>query len=77
MTLRKEPSLDNEQSLALTLALDDASALLLQVGGKGASLARLAAAGLPVPSWDPTLRRLLTIYVEENRLTRSDLVCDS
>ncbi len=31
------------------LPLADASAELLQVGGKGASLARLAAAGLPVP----------------------------
>ncbi len=31
------------------LSLSDTSAGLLQVGGKGASLARLAAAGLPVP----------------------------
>jgi pyruvate,water dikinase len=31
------------------LPLSDASAGLSQVGGKGASLARLAAAGLPVP----------------------------
>jgi len=31
------------------LPLSDASAELQQVGGKGASLARLAAAGLPVP----------------------------
>ena len=33
----------------LVAALDDPSATLEQVGGKGASLARLAAAGLPVP----------------------------
>ncbi|MEU8251050.1 PEP/pyruvate-binding domain-containing protein [Nonomuraea sp. NPDC048916] len=33
----------------LTLALDDARATLERAGGKGASLARLAAAGLPVP----------------------------
>jgi phosphoenolpyruvate synthase/pyruvate phosphate dikinase len=31
------------------VSLSDASAGLSQVGGKGASLARLAAAGLPVP----------------------------
>ncbi|WP_336204352.1 PEP/pyruvate-binding domain-containing protein [Nonomuraea sp. LPB2021202275-12-8] len=33
----------------LVLALDDARATLERAGGKGASLARLAAAGLPVP----------------------------
>ena len=33
----------------LILSLSDPSAGLSQVGGKGASLARLAAAGLPVP----------------------------
>src|SRR5207247_6684624 len=41
--------MSNEQGIPLVLALDDASATLEQVGGKGASLARLAAAGLPVP----------------------------
>jgi phosphoenolpyruvate synthase/pyruvate phosphate dikinase len=35
--------------IPLVLALDDPAATLEQVGGKGASLARLAAAGLPVP----------------------------
>lgn len=39
----------NEQDSALVLALNDASADLAHVGGKGASLARLATAGLPVP----------------------------
>ncbi len=39
----------NEQDSSLVLALDDASACLSHVGGKGSSLARLAAAGLPVP----------------------------
>src|SRR5437773_8964468 len=33
----------------VVLPLDDPAAGLEQVGGKGASLARLAAAGLPVP----------------------------
>ena len=41
--------MSNEARMPLVLALDDASATLEQVGGKGASLARLAAAGLPVP----------------------------
>src|SRR5436305_2433831 len=41
--------MSNEQSVPLVLALDDTAATLEQVGGKGASLARLAAVGLPVP----------------------------
>src|SRR5579859_5346974 len=51
MTLQKkgEFEVSNEQGIPLILALDDAAATLEQVGGKGASLARLAAAGLPVP----------------------------
>jgi len=39
----------NDQISPLVLALQDAGATLEQVGGKGASLARMAAAGLPVP----------------------------
>src|SRR5438552_5753196 len=42
-------AMSNEQRIPLVLALDDTSATLEQVGGKGASLARMAAAGLPVP----------------------------
>ena len=41
--------IEREQRRPLVLALDDASASLEHVGGKGASLARLAVAGLPVP----------------------------
>jgi len=41
--------MSNEQGIPLVLPLDDTSATLEQVGGKGASLARMAAAGLPVP----------------------------
>jgi len=41
--------MNTQQDNALVLALDDASARLSCVGGKGSSLARLAAAGLPVP----------------------------
>src|SRR6266496_3116802 len=40
---------NTEQDSPLVLALDDVSATLEHVGGKGSSLARLAAAGLPVP----------------------------
>src|SRR5579884_140195 len=42
--------MSNESQVPLVLALDDASATLEMVGGKGASLARMAAAGLPVPA---------------------------
>ena len=38
-----------QETLTFILPLSDASAELLEVGGKGASLARLVAAGLPVP----------------------------
>ena len=41
--------MSNEAGIPLVLPLADASATLSQVGGKGASLARMAAAGLPVP----------------------------
>lgn len=39
----------NRHGIAFVVALDDVSAILEQVGGKGASLARMAVAGLPVP----------------------------
>ena len=41
--------MSNEKDSPLVLALDDASATVELVGGKGASLARLACAGQPVP----------------------------
>jgi phosphohistidine swiveling domain-containing protein len=40
---------NTEQDNPLVLALDDGSATLERVGGKGSSLARLVVAGLPVP----------------------------
>jgi pyruvate,water dikinase len=43
-------TMSNLQNAPLVLVLDAAGATLEQVGGKGASLARLAAAGLPVPA---------------------------
>ena len=39
----------NGRDTSIVLALDDVSATLERVGGKGSSLARLAIAGLPVP----------------------------
>jgi pyruvate phosphate dikinase-like enzyme len=39
-----------QETLAFILPLADVSARLSQVGGKGASLAHMAAAGLPVPA---------------------------
>ena len=42
-------AMNNDGDSAFVLALDDAAASLARVGGKGSSLARLAAAGLPVP----------------------------
>ncbi|HKH55660.1 MAG TPA: PEP/pyruvate-binding domain-containing protein, partial [Propionibacteriaceae bacterium] len=42
--------MSDERHPPLVLALNAAAATLEQVGGKGASLARMAAAGLPVPS---------------------------
>jgi len=41
--------MSSPQPLPLILNLDSPQATLEQVGGKGASLARMAAAGLPVP----------------------------
>jgi pyruvate,water dikinase len=50
MTVQDKVHLDmNDRSTPLILALDNPIATLELVGGKGASLARLAAAGLPVP----------------------------
>ncbi len=45
---RGELAVSNEPHIPLVVALDDASATLEQVGGKGASLARLAAARRPI-----------------------------
>ena len=57
-----------KQSVPLVLALDDASATLEQVGGKGASLARMAAAGLPVPPGFHITTAAYRRFVEENGL---------
>ncbi|HEX9135132.1 MAG TPA: PEP/pyruvate-binding domain-containing protein [Ktedonobacteraceae bacterium] len=58
----------NEAGIPLVLSLDDASATLSQVGGKGASLARMAAAGLPVPPGFHITTAAYRRFVTENGL---------
>lgn len=67
----------NEQAIPLVLALDDASATLEQVGGKGASLARMAAAGLPVPHGFCITTEAYRSFVTENRLQEKILAAVS
>src|SRR5947208_571422 len=57
-----------ELGIPLVIALADTSATLEQVGGKGASLARLAAAGLPVPSGFHITTAAYRRFVAENGL---------
>ncbi len=60
--------MSNDQSVPLVLALDDPAATLEQVGGKGASLARLAAVGLPVPPGFHITTAAYRYFVTENGL---------
>jgi pyruvate,water dikinase len=53
---------------ALILGLDSPEATVESVGGKGASLARLSAAGLPVPPGFHVTTRAYRRFVDENRL---------
>lgn len=50
------------------LPLSDTSATLERAGGKGASLARLAAAGLPVPPGFHVTTAAYQLFVRENGL---------
>jgi pyruvate,water dikinase len=52
----------------ILLPLDSPQATLEQVGGKGASLARLAAAGLPIPPGFHITTEAYRRFVEENRI---------
>src|SRR4051812_33420490 len=52
----------------LVIALADTSATLEEVGGKGASLARLATAGLPVPAGFHITTDAYRRFVAENGL---------
>src|SRR5689334_13398272 len=63
----------NIQQAPLVLQLDDASATLQQVGGKGASLARMADAGLPVPPGFYVTTEAYRRFVEANGLQEAIL----
>ncbi|HZR43073.1 MAG TPA: PEP/pyruvate-binding domain-containing protein [Ktedonobacteraceae bacterium] len=69
--------MSNEACIPLVLALDDASATLEQVGGKGASLARMAAAGLSVPPGFHITTAAYRCFVAENRLQEEILTAVS
>lgn len=56
------------QTLPLILNLDSPEATLQLVGGKGASLARMAAAGLPVPPGFCVTTAAYRRFVEENHI---------
>lgn len=58
----------NNQKLSLVLPLSDTSASLERAGGKGASLSRLAAAGLPVPPGFHVTTAAYKLFVKENKL---------
>lgn len=60
--------MQTQQATRLVLALDDPSVKLEQVGGKGASLARLATAGLPVPPGFHITTAAYRRFVTENGL---------
>src|SRR5258708_23232565 len=79
MTLQKkgEYEVSNEQGIPLVLALDDAAATLDHVGAKGASLARLAAAGLPLPPGFHITMAAYRRFVTENGLQEEILAAVS
>ncbi|MDR3584744.1 MAG: PEP/pyruvate-binding domain-containing protein [Desulfosporosinus sp.] len=60
--------MSDKKTFPLVLPLNDASVTLEQVGGKGASLARLVAAGLPVPSGFQVTTSAYRCFVNENGL---------
>jgi pyruvate,water dikinase len=68
--LHEEPeaAMDSPADLGLVLALDSLGASLDRVGGKGASLARMAAAGLPVPPGFHLTTQCYRRFVDENHL---------
>jgi pyruvate,water dikinase len=57
-----------QETRSFVLPLSDSSARLSLVGGKGASLARMAVAGLPVPPGFHITTAAYRRFVEENRL---------
>jgi pyruvate,water dikinase len=77
MTIHKQTTLDNEKDIPLVLALDDASARLELVGGKGSSLARMAATGLPVPQGFHITTQAYRRFIRENGLQEQILAAVS
>jgi len=65
--------MNNQQTIPLVMGLEDASATLERVGGKGASLARLAVAGLPVPPGFHITTAAYRRFVEEHGLQEAIL----
>src|SRR5258705_138338 len=74
---RGEFAMGNEPSIPLVLALDDAYATLEQVGGKGASLGRMVATGLPVPPGFHVTTAAYRRFVTENGLEQEVLAAVS
>jgi phosphohistidine swiveling domain-containing protein len=66
-----------QAKLDFIVSLSDASAQLLQIGGKGASLARMAAAGLPVPPGFHITTAAYRRFVAENALQEQILAAVS
>ena len=62
-----------EQAAPVVLSLDDTAATLEGVGGKGASLARMAAAGLPVPPGFHITTAAYRRFVDANGLQKGIL----
>jgi pyruvate,water dikinase len=67
------PAMSSQQVESLLLKLDSPDATLERVGGKGASLARLAMAGLPVPPGFHLTTDAYRGFVDENHLAGSIL----
>jgi pyruvate,water dikinase len=62
------PKMTSSSTIPFTLPLDSPDAALERVGGKGASLARMVAAGLPVPPGFHVTTEAYRCFVEENHL---------
>src|SRR5581483_1462287 len=68
MTTQESSLVSDIYDAPLVLTLDDSTVTLEQVGGKGASLARMAAAGLPVPPGFLVTTAAYRRFVAENGL---------
>ncbi len=77
MTTQESSLLSNIYDAPLVLALDDSTVTLEQVGGKGASLARMAATGLPVPPGFLVTTAAYRRFVAENGLQEQILAAIS